>query len=123
MRRLPVVDNGQAAGIAALGDLAVERDPDPVLGGAHQRCRPQRVRTAFVPRGPGGPPVAGTAPAAASAWPPPRPIATNTATWMSPPATPIPPATRWAPSSPPCATQPKPAASKRTGSPNSTPSA
>jgi CBS domain-containing protein len=32
IRRLPVVDGGQAVGIVSLGDLAVERDPDSVLG-------------------------------------------------------------------------------------------
>ena len=33
IRRLPVVDGGQAVGIVSLGDLAVERDPDSALGG------------------------------------------------------------------------------------------
>jgi CBS domain-containing protein len=32
IRRLPVVDGGQAVGIVSLGDLAVERDPGSVLG-------------------------------------------------------------------------------------------
>ena len=32
IRRLPVVDGGQAVGIASLGDLAVERDPGSALG-------------------------------------------------------------------------------------------
>jgi CBS domain-containing protein len=32
IRRLPVVEEGQAVGIVSLGDLAVERDPDSVLG-------------------------------------------------------------------------------------------
>ncbi|MCV2458162.1 CBS domain-containing protein [Streptomyces sp. ICN988] len=32
LRRLPVVDNGQPVGIVALGDLAVDRDPDSLLG-------------------------------------------------------------------------------------------
>ena len=31
VRRLPVVENGRAAGIVSLGDLAVDRDPDSVL--------------------------------------------------------------------------------------------
>ena len=33
IRRLPVVENGHPVGIVSLGDLAVERDPDSVLGG------------------------------------------------------------------------------------------
>jgi len=33
IRRLPVVDGGQAVGIVSLGDLAVERDPRSALGG------------------------------------------------------------------------------------------
>jgi CBS domain-containing protein len=32
VRRLPVVEAGEAVGIVSLGDLAVERDPDSVLG-------------------------------------------------------------------------------------------
>jgi CBS domain-containing protein len=32
VRRLPVVEEGKAVGIVSLGDLAVERDPDSVLG-------------------------------------------------------------------------------------------
>lgn len=32
VRRLPVVDAGEAVGIVSLGDLAVERQPDSVLG-------------------------------------------------------------------------------------------
>jgi CBS domain-containing protein len=32
IRRLPVVEGGQAVGIVSLGDLAVERDPDSALG-------------------------------------------------------------------------------------------
>jgi CBS domain-containing protein len=32
IRRLPVVEAGKAVGIVSLGDLAVERDPDSVLG-------------------------------------------------------------------------------------------
>jgi CBS domain-containing protein len=32
IRRLPVVEGGQAVGIVSLGDLAVERDPGSVLG-------------------------------------------------------------------------------------------
>lgn len=32
LRRLPVVDDGQAVGIVALGDLAVEHDPGSALG-------------------------------------------------------------------------------------------
>ncbi|MCP9212353.1 CBS domain-containing protein [Streptomyces cucumeris] len=32
VRRLPVVENGEAVGIVALGDLAVERDPGSALG-------------------------------------------------------------------------------------------
>jgi CBS domain-containing protein len=32
VRRLPVVENGRPAGIVSLGDLAVERDPQSVLG-------------------------------------------------------------------------------------------
>ena len=32
IRRLPVVDGGQAVGIVSLGDLAVERDPGSALG-------------------------------------------------------------------------------------------
>ena len=32
LRRVPVVENGQAVGIVSLGDLAQERDPDSVLG-------------------------------------------------------------------------------------------
>lgn len=32
VRRMPVVENGRAIGIVALGDLAVERDPDSGLG-------------------------------------------------------------------------------------------
>jgi hypothetical protein len=31
IRRLPVVENGIAVGIVALGDIAVDRDPDSVL--------------------------------------------------------------------------------------------
>jgi CBS domain-containing protein len=31
LRRLPVVEGGQPVGIVALGDLAVERDPDSAL--------------------------------------------------------------------------------------------
>jgi CBS domain-containing protein len=33
IRRLPVVEGGRPVGIVSLGDLAVERDPDSVLGG------------------------------------------------------------------------------------------
>ncbi|MET9444700.1 DEAD/DEAH box helicase family protein [Streptomyces sp. NPDC006610] len=47
----------------------------------------------------------------------------STATSTSPPITWTPPATSWARSSPRCATPAPPAASNRTGSPNSTPSA
>ena len=32
VRRLPVAEEGKAVGIVSLGDLAVERDPDSVLG-------------------------------------------------------------------------------------------
>ena len=32
VRRLPVVEGGQAVGIVSLGDLAVERDPGSALG-------------------------------------------------------------------------------------------
>ena len=32
MRRLPVVEGGQAVGMVSLGDLAVERDPHAALG-------------------------------------------------------------------------------------------
>jgi CBS domain-containing protein len=32
VRRLPVVEAGKAVGIVSLGDLAVERDPNSVLG-------------------------------------------------------------------------------------------
>jgi CBS domain-containing protein len=32
IRRLPVVENGTPVGIVSLGDLAVEQDPDSVLG-------------------------------------------------------------------------------------------
>jgi CBS domain-containing protein len=32
IRRLPVVDGGQAVGMVSLGDLAVERDPHSALG-------------------------------------------------------------------------------------------
>jgi CBS domain-containing protein len=32
IRRLPVVEEGRPVGILALGDLAVERDPESVLG-------------------------------------------------------------------------------------------
>jgi len=32
IRRVPVVDRGQAVGIVSLGDLAVERDPHSALG-------------------------------------------------------------------------------------------
>jgi CBS domain-containing protein len=32
IRRVPVVDGGQAVGIVSLGDLAVERDPHSALG-------------------------------------------------------------------------------------------
>jgi CBS domain-containing protein len=32
IRRLPVVDGGEAVGIVSLGDLAVERDPGSALG-------------------------------------------------------------------------------------------
>lgn len=32
IRRLPVVDNGSLVGIVSLGDLAVDRDPQSVLG-------------------------------------------------------------------------------------------
>jgi CBS domain-containing protein len=32
VRRLPVVDDGKPAGIVSLGDLAVEKDSDSVLG-------------------------------------------------------------------------------------------
>ena len=32
IRRLPVVEGGQAVGIVSLGDLAVERDPGSALG-------------------------------------------------------------------------------------------
>jgi CBS domain-containing protein len=31
LRRLPVIEDGQPVGIVALGDLAVERDPDSAL--------------------------------------------------------------------------------------------
>jgi CBS domain-containing protein len=33
IRRLPVVDGGRPVGIVSLGDLAVEDDPESVLGG------------------------------------------------------------------------------------------
>ena len=32
LRRLPVIEGGQAVGIVSLGDLAVERDPHSALG-------------------------------------------------------------------------------------------
>ncbi|MGW4562965.1 CBS domain-containing protein [Streptomyces sp. NPDC004561] len=32
LRRLPVVDDGRVVGIVALGDVAVERDPESTLG-------------------------------------------------------------------------------------------
>jgi CBS domain-containing protein len=32
VRRLPVVEAGRPVGILALGDLAVQRDPDSALG-------------------------------------------------------------------------------------------
>jgi CBS domain-containing protein len=32
IRRLPVVEGGQAVGVVSLGDLAVERDPGSALG-------------------------------------------------------------------------------------------
>lgn len=32
VRRIPVVDHGRPVGIVALGDLAMERDPDSALG-------------------------------------------------------------------------------------------
>ncbi|NUW38935.1 CBS domain-containing protein [Nonomuraea rhodomycinica] len=32
VRRLPVVESGQAVGIVSLGDLAMERDPESALG-------------------------------------------------------------------------------------------
>jgi CBS domain-containing protein len=32
LRRLPVVEDGRPVGIVSLGDLAVERDPESVLG-------------------------------------------------------------------------------------------
>jgi CBS domain-containing protein len=32
IRRLPIVDNGSLVGIVSLGDLAVDRDPESVLG-------------------------------------------------------------------------------------------
>ena len=32
IRRLPVVEEGKAVGIVSLGDLAVDREPDSVLG-------------------------------------------------------------------------------------------
>ncbi len=32
VRRLPVVENGRPAGIVSIGDLAIERDPESVLG-------------------------------------------------------------------------------------------
>jgi CBS domain-containing protein len=32
IRRLPVVEGGQAVGIVSLGDLAVEQDPHSALG-------------------------------------------------------------------------------------------
>ena len=32
IRRLPVVDNGQAVGIVSIGDLAIAREPDSALG-------------------------------------------------------------------------------------------
>jgi CBS domain-containing protein len=32
VRRIPVVENGRPLGIVSLGDLAVERDPNSVLG-------------------------------------------------------------------------------------------
>jgi signal-transduction protein with cAMP-binding, CBS, and nucleotidyltransferase domain len=32
IRRLPVVEDGRPIGILALGDLAVEREPETVLG-------------------------------------------------------------------------------------------
>ena len=32
LRRIPVVDDGRPVGILSIGDLAVERDPDSVLG-------------------------------------------------------------------------------------------
>lgn len=32
IRRLPIVENGTPVGIVSLGDLAVEQDPDSVLG-------------------------------------------------------------------------------------------
>ncbi len=60
---------------------------------------------------------------AASALPLPSLTATNTATSTSPLITWDALATSWAPSSPPCARPPKPAASKPAGSPRSTPSA
>jgi CBS domain-containing protein len=32
IRRLPIVDNGSLVGIVSLGDLALDRDPNSVLG-------------------------------------------------------------------------------------------
>lgn len=32
IRRLPIVDNGNLVGIVSLGDLAIDRDPNSVLG-------------------------------------------------------------------------------------------
>jgi CBS domain-containing protein len=32
VRRLPVVENGKVIGIVSLGDLAVDKDPNSVLG-------------------------------------------------------------------------------------------
>ena len=32
LRRVPVVDDGRAVGIVTIGDLAIEREPDSVLG-------------------------------------------------------------------------------------------
>jgi signal-transduction protein with cAMP-binding, CBS, and nucleotidyltransferase domain len=32
IRRLPVVEDGRPVGIVSLGDLAIDRDPESVLG-------------------------------------------------------------------------------------------
>src|SRR5919106_4406998 len=52
IRRLPVVDGGQAVGMVSLGDLAVERDPGSARGessGAPQIPQRGQARTTATP--------------------------------------------------------------------------